>query len=100
MNRDTRATEIQRDIGNVLRRYWDPIAVAGEPGCADEYSSYVGAVYRLLVSGASTHEVAQHLAAVEAKAMGIQGTDPRSLLPVAERLIGLDVRLDLGETAT
>jgi hypothetical protein len=88
-----RAKEIQAAIANVLLREWDPIGVKNEHQARDEYDRYVGGVYRLLASGASPQKVAEHLCKVEAEWMGFTRASPSQLLPVAEKLCGLDVGL-------
>lgn len=55
-----RAREIQESIRLVLLHDWDPIGVQNEPAAQDEYDSYVGGVYRLLASGATEQQVADH----------------------------------------
>jgi hypothetical protein len=92
--RDQRAREIQRQIGDVLLRHWDPLSVRDEEGHSDEYNAYVGGVYRLLASGASTRALAEHLVRVEAEALGYPDTDWRMLVPLAEQLRRLNVRLE------
>ena len=92
-DRTHRAAEIQRHINDVLLDCWDPLSVRAEEGHADEYNAYVGPVYRLLASGASALAIAEHLARVEADAMGFERTDPQALLPVADALLRLDIRL-------
>ena len=92
-SRDERAREIQRSISAVLLAYWDPLGPDGRPaGRDDEYDSYVGPVYRLLSTGASAQAIADHLSRVEAEAFGF-ATDPVTLLPVAEKLLQLNIRL-------
>src|SRR5215207_9520069 len=46
-----------------------PQALAGR-SALDEYDSYVGGVYRLLASGASCEQVAEHLAELERGPLG------------------------------
>ena len=41
--------ENRAQVRNVLMREWDPIGVTGIPGAADEYDSYVGKVYLMLM---------------------------------------------------
>jgi hypothetical protein len=89
----TRARAIQEGIRLVLLHDWDPLGVADEPSAQDEYDSYVGGVYRLLASGASAQEIADHLWEIETDVMGISRPDPTVLLPVAEKLIALDIPL-------
>ncbi|SRR5713101_1547601 len=90
----TRAREIQNAIGQILLREWDPIGVRDEPHAQDEYDDYIGGVYRLLASGATPHALAEHLADVESELMGFDQPSQRDLLPVAERLCSLDVRIE------
>ena len=93
-SKQERAREIQRLIAEVLRRNWDPIGLRDMPDSQDEYDAYVGGVYRLLVSGASVRELAEHLAAVETEALGFADTDPKMLIPVAKKLLKLNVRFE------
>ena len=88
-----KARQIQKAIGEILLREWDPIHVKDEPQAQDEYAGYVGGVYRLLTAGAGPRAVADHLCRVEAEAMGYTRPRPSDLLPVAERLCSLDVGL-------
>jgi hypothetical protein len=89
-----RAREIQRLIAAVLRRDWDPIGLRDMPDSQDEYERYVRGVYRLLVSEASVRELAEHLAEVEAEALGFADTDPKMLIPVAKKLLKWNVRFE------
>jgi hypothetical protein len=93
-SKEERAREIQRSIGEVLLRNWDPIGVRDEPLARDEYDAYVGGVYKLIASGATAREVAEHLARVEAERLGFADTDPKMLIPVAEKLLKLNLRLE------
>jgi hypothetical protein len=77
---------MQRELGDILLRNWDPIGIKDEPEAQDEYDSYVGGVYRLLASGASIKEIATHLASIETSLLGYQDTDPRMLVPVVKML--------------
>ena len=81
-----RARELQREIGEVLLRSWDPISVRDEPDAPGEYDMYIGGVYRLLALGASEQDLATHLGRVEAEKMGYTHTEVSSLLPVAREL--------------
>ena len=98
-SKQERAREIQRLIADVLHRNWDPIGVRDMPETADEYEAYVGGVYRLLVSGTSVRELSEHLVHVETQALGFADTDPRMLIPVAKKLLKLNVKLEPGDPA-
>ena len=88
-----RGREIQAAIARVLLQEWDPIGVRDVPEAQDEYDDYVGGVYRLLTAGASPLDVATHLSTIESERMGYTQAKPTDLLPVAEKLCGLNVRL-------
>ena len=91
--RERRAREIHDAIRDVLMADWDPIGIAEEPACADEYDRYIGGLYRLLASGAQPEEIADHLLRIEHEPMGLDKASRDGLLPVATKLRGLDVRL-------
>lgn len=80
------ARELQRKIGDTLLRHWDPIGVKDDPECSGEYDSYIGPVYRLLASGASDRDIAEHLVRIETESLGYHDTEWRMLIPVARRL--------------
>jgi hypothetical protein len=87
------ARKIQESIRLVLLRDWDPIGVQDVPEAQDEYDSYVAGVYRLLASGASAHEIAEHLLRIEMFQMGLSTSNSASLLAVAAKLRALQVKL-------
>ena len=89
--RDRRAREIQDRISKVLFEDWNPLGLDDLP--SDEYDGYVGGVYRLLASGASYEQVAEHLAEVERDAFGSPGATATRNLAAAKRLCELDFRL-------
>ena len=97
--REARAKEIQRAIGEVLLRNWDPLGVKDVPEAKDEYDSYVGGVYRLIASGASAKQIAEHLVRLETDRLGYPDTDPKMLIPLANKLLRLNVRLESGGSA-
>jgi len=88
-----------RLIGDVLRRHWDPLNVSDQPETSDEYESYVGGVYQLLVKGASPRDIAEHLVHVETTALGFVDTEPKTLIPLANKLLKIRRRLALGGAA-
>jgi hypothetical protein len=73
---------------------WDPIEVS-DGGPQDEYDSYIGPIYRLLISNPSRESVAAALMDIELNDMGLglDNVPPRLLLPVADKLLAIDVRL-------
>ena len=90
--RARRGREIQDRIGRILYEDWDPLGLHGIAP-ADEYDSYVGDVYRLLASGASCEQVAEHLAEVERGPFGYSEATAARNMAAARKLCELDVRL-------
>jgi len=72
--------------------YWDPIGVKDEPMAADEYDGYIGGIYELLTSKATSREISDHLREIEIKRMGYSEEQVPQHLDVAETLkeISLD----------
>jgi IS30 family transposase len=95
MARVDRARQIKESIRRVLLHDWDPIGVSAVPEAQHEYDSYVGGIYRLLASGASTDEVAKHLAHIERDSMRLS-TSANSVTNVAEKLCSIDVNTEGG----
>ena len=79
------------EIAGVLRHSWNPIGMDDLP--EDEYDAYIGGVYGLLSSGATAHQVAEHLHRLEVENIGLAGPSVDDLLPVAQKLLSLNVRL-------
>lgn len=68
----------------VLLVDWDPIGIFGVTEAMDEYDRYAVPVYDLLCAGASSHQIAKHLRAIEIEQMGLRGRD--NLDAVADKL--------------
>ena len=81
---------IQDEIRSVLNADWDPIGVVGD-GINDEYDSYIGRIYSLLLSGASEQAIAEHLRTIEVDRMGLMGTSMDQLFKVAAKLLALQL---------
>jgi hypothetical protein len=90
--RERRGREIQDKIGRVLYEDWDPLGLRGV-GPSDEYDSYIGGVYRLLASGASCEQVAEHLAELERGPLGYSEATAARNMGAATKLCELHVRL-------
>ena len=97
-SREEQARDIQQRIREVFLHDWDPIGIAKEPDLNDEYDAYIGGVYRLLASGADPRAVAEHIARIESEQMGF-GTSPDKLVPLAEKLCALNVKLGITDGA-
>ena len=59
-------------VRDVLMREWDPIGVSGIPEAADEYDSYLGTIYLMLLDARTNHKrVADHLLSIAVNSVGI-----------------------------
>ena len=93
-DKERRGRKIQEQIRQVLLHDWDPIGVQEIPEAQDEYDSYVGGVYRLLVSHAQDEELVEHLYRIERKTMGLGARDKSGLWPVVQKLRTLNAAID------
>lgn len=61
-------------VRDILMRDWDPIGVAGVEEAADEYDSYVGRAYVMLMDErASAEAIAAYLFEIATDNMGLSG---------------------------
>ena len=61
-------------VREILMRDWDPIGVAGVEEAADEYDSYVGRAYIMLMDEhASADAIAAYLLEIATDNMGLSG---------------------------
>jgi hypothetical protein len=71
---------------------WDPIGVNGIPEAADEYDSYIGDFYELLVTRRPKQEIIDRLAYLEGEHMGLphlRSALPGKLEAVADALLSI-----------
>ncbi len=71
---------------------WDPIGVNGIPEAADEYDSYIGGFYAMLVCRQPRQVTIDRLAYLEGDYMGLphlRNTSPGRLQPVADALLSI-----------
>ena len=83
-----RARRYHAGIRRILLHDWDPIGVEGMPGGQDEYDSYIGKIYGMLIRYELRHKLAEHLWLIETERMGLFGNRPRIEATVA-RLLSL-----------
>ena len=88
-SKQKRYEELRRKISDILLRDWDPIGVEGVEEAHDEYDGWSRKILQLIVDGADANKIAHHLAKLES---GVLATDvnPKKLIPVAEKLLGID----------
>ena len=67
----TQSRRTRTETDRVLWEVWDPIRVNDEPAARDEYTSYVGDLYELLIAGASDAELQSHLSQITEERMEV-----------------------------
>lgn len=92
-NPTERATEIQNEIREVLFQGWDPIGLSDNPKLNDEYDSYIGSVYRILASSRSAEKLIDYLFEAENETIGMMTENSEHLIPIAQKLLRIDVNL-------
>lgn len=77
-------------VRDILMSEWDPIGVFGSAGAEDEYDTYVGTVYVMVMDQrASADDVAAFLLDIETRHMGLTPGDRTRAQRVAEMLISM-----------
>jgi hypothetical protein len=76
-----------REVEAVLWEDWDPIGVNDTPEAKGEYDGYAGAVFSVAFKTRSAIAVADHLVSIEHVSMGFERRDPKTALPVAEKIL-------------
>lgn len=66
---------IRVQIRRVLLEVWDPIGVKNAPTAQDEYDSYLGDIYGLLVTQAPDAKIAEYLCWVVRDRMGMESAN-------------------------
>jgi hypothetical protein len=84
----TQAQACHAAIRDILMRDWDPIGVAGIAQAQDEYDSYIGDIYALLVRREPLQKIVDYLWWAETQNMSLFGNRSRTQL-VAQRLAEL-----------
>ena len=63
--------KIRSEIRRVLLDVWDPIGIRDEPNAQDEYDSYLGQVFELLIVRSSDRQLAEYLFEIVHDHMGL-----------------------------
>ena len=87
-----RAQQMHNAIREALLREWDPIGISDVPEAQDEYDSYVGNLYKLLIAKRPVHEIFAHLWWIETEHMGLTG-DRQATEHFATRLAKIPTEL-------
>ena len=79
---------LRHSVRAILLHDWDPIGVGEIEAAADEYDSYVESICRMLLSGADSNRLAEHLVELETGAMGLSEV-PRDRTAIGRQLVAL-----------
>lgn len=82
------ARDYHAAIREILMREWDPIGVAGIPKAQDEYDSYIGDIYAILIRRESVQRLVDYLWWAETEHMSLFGNRSRTE-QVAQRIAEL-----------
>ena len=83
-----RAKTYHNLIKKVLLHEWDPIGVSDIPEAQDEYDSYVGGVYKRLISRTKENDLFEYLWNIETDHMGLTG-DRQHTMNITKKLLDL-----------
>ena len=86
-----RYKRICNEIREILFNYWDPVNIKETGSIGNEYDSYIGGIYDLLMQHIPARKMAKHLSDIEKNYFGFEAT-PESLLTVAQELVKIDVK--------
>ena len=86
-----RYKRISNEIREVLIEIWDPVNVKKAGDRENEYDSYIGGIYDLLMKQNTAKKIAKHLSNLEKIYFGFEAS-PESLMNVAQELIKIDVK--------
>ncbi len=64
----------------------DPIGVQHEANAQDEYDSYIGGTYELLVTGATDKQLVEHLLRIVQEPMGLEAATEEHMLATVKAL--------------
>ena len=67
--------EIWNKIDEILWIYWDPIGVNDDFNARSEYQSYIGGLYKLILTNVNAEELKNYLRKIEKEEIRIKSSD-------------------------
>jgi len=67
--------EIWNKIDEILWIYWDPIGVNDDFDARSEYQSYIGGLYKLILTNGNAEKLKNYLRKIEKEEIGIKSSD-------------------------
>jgi hypothetical protein len=92
----TWALEIYDSIRQVLIRDWDPLVIKNHKDRRNDYDECIAPLYRILLGTRSKDELIECLQRSERDEFGVGPYSREFLFPVAEKLLSLNVDLNVG----
>lgn len=83
-----KASQGRRWIAEMLQRNWDPVGADTSP---DQFDAFVTEIERLISARATPRQLADYLVRVETERLGWRDTKPKMLIPLAKKLLRLNV---------
>jgi hypothetical protein len=77
---------VSRAVNRILFEHWDPLGIRAAEGPEDEYLSYVPQLIGRVQRGASDAELADYLAEVKSRQMGLSAFPSGLLREIAARI--------------
>ena len=76
-------------VREILLREWDPIGVAHNPDCSNEYDRYARTISRYLSDGIDGYKLTAYLSQVQTVEMGLSSVDKERDKAIARLLLSL-----------
>ena len=83
--------QLMEAVREIVRRDWDPLGVADNPSCYDEYDSYAATAARYVWERVDKHKLAAYLGQVQEVSMGLSQVNAGHDMSVAQRLLALPI---------
>lgn len=85
---------IRVQIRHVFIDVWDPIGVKDEPGAQNEYDSYIGPIYEMLVNGDPDSKLNEYLYLIVHENMGFDAATRADMGETVAALRQIELTLD------
>lgn len=86
-NKNQNIARVYKEIQSIFLQIWDPIGIGDCKDAQDEYDSYIGQIYALLLKNPDTKSVDDLLSSIEIDRMGLSSRNPRRPEAVSALLI-------------
>jgi hypothetical protein len=91
---------IRVQIRHALLEVWDPIGVKDAPTAHDEYDSYLGDIFEMLVARAPDAKIAEYLCWVVRDRMGLESANVSDMESTVKALKAIPLASEQSRSAT